>query len=66
MYRLKDKYNNNKAIVILAGPSLIEQNFNFAELSKFKDKGYVTFLDTKALTPYFLKFGFEPDYYIQV
>ena len=63
MRRLKEKYLGKKALVIFGGPSLIEQKFDFQKLN---EKDYVTFLDTKALTPYFLKTGFKPDFYLML
>lgn len=61
MHRLKNKYQNKRALVIFGGPSLIEQQFDF---KKIKSKDYITFLDTKALTPYLLNAGFKPDFYL--
>src|SRR5439155_22060972 len=46
---------------IVGGPSLVEQKFDFSAL---KRKGYVVFLEAKALTPGFLESGVEPDFYL--
>jgi hypothetical protein len=61
MIRLKNAYRGERAAVIFGGPSLVEQNFDFSALRR---KGYVVFLEAKALTPRFLESGLEPDYYL--
>jgi hypothetical protein len=48
-------------VVILGGPSLLVQQFDFARLS---ESGVVTFAETKALTPALLAAGLLPDYYL--
>jgi len=47
--------------VIFGGPSLIEQQFDFAALRR---RGFVVFLDAKSLTPRFLASGLTPDFYL--
>lgn len=59
MHRLKDAYGGRRGVVIFGGPSLVADEFDFGWL---RGRDFVTFLDTKALTPYFVKFGVEPDY----
>ena len=63
MRRLKDKYCGERAAVIFGGPSLIEQRF---DLGGLKQRGYTIFLETKALTPYLLRLGVEPDYLLML
>ena len=63
MHRLKQAYRGERAVVIFGGPSLIEQRFDFAALRK---RGFVLFLDTKALTPRFRSFGIEPDFWLML
>jgi hypothetical protein len=59
--RLKQIHKDERAAVIFGGPSLVANRFDFARL---RDRGFVTFLETKALTPYVLESGFVPDYFL--
>lgn len=59
MISLKNKYEGRKALIILGGPSLIENKFPLGKIDKEK---YVVFLEPKALTPYFLESGIAPDF----
>lgn len=61
MIRLKQAFTGERAAVIFGGPSLVEQNFDLAALSR---NGYVVFLEAKALTPRFLESGCEPHFYL--
>lgn len=61
MIRLKKAFAGERAAVVFGGPSLVERGFDFTMLA---DKGYVTFLEAKALTPHFLASGAEPDFYL--
>jgi hypothetical protein len=61
--RLKDAHRGERAVVISGGPSLLASGF---DLSRLRDRGFVTFLETKALTPGFLRTGCEPDYYLML
>ncbi len=63
MLRLKQAHRGQTAVVIFGGPSLLAQGFDFTSL---KDRGFVTFLETKALTPGFLATGLVPDYYLML
>ena len=63
MHRLKNAYEGRRAVVIFGGPSLIAQRVDFRRLA---GKGAVIFLDAKALTPHFLSFGVEPDYFLML
>jgi hypothetical protein len=63
MRRLKNVHRGDRAVVVLGGPSLIEQRFAFDRL---RGKGFVTFLESKALTPAFLGTGVEPDYFLML
>lgn len=63
MIRLRDAHRGQRALVIFGGPSLLAQGFDFSWL---RSSGYVTFLETKALTPGFLKAGAPPDYYLML
>jgi hypothetical protein len=61
--RLKDAYRGERAAVIMGGTSLIAQQF---DLGRLREKGLVTFLESKALTPQLLASGLEPDYYLML
>ena len=61
MQQLKNAYRGERAAVICGGPSLIEQRVN---LRRLKSDGYVVFVEAKALTPYLLEQGGEPDYFV--
>jgi hypothetical protein len=60
--RLKNHYRGERAAVILGGPSLVGQ-FDFARL---RQKNFVLFLESKALTPAFLESGLVPDYFLML
>lgn len=62
MRRLKDQYRGQKGIVILGGPSLVARDYDFSRLEHYQENGFVTFLESKALTPRLLHSGFIPDY----
>lgn len=61
MIRLKNAFRGERAAVVLGGPSLIEQGFDFSVPAR---KGFVVFLEAKALTPRFLDAGAAPDFYL--
>jgi len=61
MRRLKQVHKGQRAIVILGGPSLLEQR---VDLAKLRRSGDVVLLESKALTPRFLASGLEPDYFL--
>ena len=61
MKRLKDTYSGRDALVILGGPSVIE---NRVPLDRVDRKHVTVFLESKALTPYFVKAALTPDFYI--
>lgn len=61
MIRLKNAHRGARALVISGGPSLVVSGFDF---SRLRDRGFVTFLETKALTPYLLRTGLVPDYFL--
>ena len=61
MIRLRNVHRGNRALVICGGPSLLALGFDFTRL---QGRGFVTFLETKALTPHLLQSGFVPDYYL--
>lgn len=63
MIRLKDAHRGQRALVVFGGPSLIAQGFDFGRLNNL---GFVTFLESKALTPHLLRSGFVPDYYLML
>lgn len=63
MIRLKDRHRGERAVVILGGPSLVALGFDFGRL---RGQGYVTFVETKALTPLLLQSGLTPDYYLML
>jgi len=57
--RLKNKYDGKSAVVVLGGPSILEQNIDLSLINKDK---YTVFVESKALTPHFLDSGLEPDF----
>lgn len=61
MHRLKDKFAGQRALIIFGGPSIIENRFDLSLLDKHR---YIVFLESKALTPYFLGFNIEPDFFL--
>lgn len=61
MLQFKDRFKGKKAALIFGGPSIIQQKLN---LGRLKEMGYSVFLESKALTPYFLSFGIQPDFYL--
>src|SRR5258708_7764003 len=61
MIRLRNVHRGERALVVFGGPSLIATGFDFGRL---RDRGFVTFIETKALTPHFLKAGAPPDYFL--
>lgn len=61
MIRLRDIYTNKTALVIFGGASIIE---NKIALEKLDKKRYTIFLESKALTPIFLQYDIQPDYYL--
>jgi hypothetical protein len=63
MIRLKGAYRGERAAVIFGGPSLLAHGFDFARL---RERGFVTFLETKALTPRFVAAGLVPDYFLML
>ncbi len=63
MIRLKQVYHGERAAVILGGPSLVASDFDFRRL---RDQGFVTLVEAKALTPFVLRDGFVPDYYLML
>jgi hypothetical protein len=60
MIKLNNKYNNKNAVIIFGGPSILENNY---DLSLISTKDNIIFLQSNALTPRFLEYGIEPDYY---
>ncbi|HLD82408.1 MAG TPA: hypothetical protein VI976_00465 [Candidatus Omnitrophota bacterium] len=61
MLRLKDKFKNKCALNIMGGPSVLEHHFNLRLIDRNK---FVVFLEAKSLTPKFLEFGLEPDFFM--
>ena len=61
MLQFKDQFKGKKAALILGGPSIVQQKL---DLSRLKELGYTVLLESKALTPYFLSFGIQPDFYL--
>ena len=41
---------------------MIARGYDFSKLTRYQERGYVVFLESKALTPCLLKSGFRPDY----
>jgi hypothetical protein len=61
VHRLKNAFKGERAAVIFGGPSLVDQQFDFAALRR---RGFVVFLESKSLTPRFLESGIQPDFYL--
>lgn len=61
MHRLKQKYGDKSAVIIMGGPSIIENGYDLSRIDRGK---HTVFLESKALTPLFLKYGLSPDYYL--
>ncbi len=61
MISLKNKHQNQRALVIFGGPSIVANRYPLQSIDKSR---YTVFLESKALTPYFLKSGLVPDYYL--
>lgn len=61
LIELKNKYQGRSAVIIMGGPSIIENNYDLSLLSNRDD---IIFLESKALTPKFLEYGIVPDYYM--
>jgi hypothetical protein len=50
-------------VVVLGGPSMVAQDFDLARL---RQRDFVVFLESKALTPRFLASGLVPDYFLML
>lgn len=61
MIRLKKQYEGKSAVVIMGGPSIIENNLDLGLIDKNK---YTIFLESKSLTPYFLSYKLIPDFFL--
>ncbi len=61
MKRLKNQHRDARAAIIFGGPSLLDKDFDFQAI---RDRNCVIFLETQALTPWFLEKGVQPDYYL--
>jgi len=59
LVNLKNKYENQKAIVIMGGPSILKNNL---DLSVLNDRADIIFIEPKTLTKKFLEFGLKPDF----
>ena len=54
MIKLKNKYKNKSALLIMGGASIIKNKYDLGKLAAMHD---VTFLETKGLTPEFLNYN---------
>lgn len=63
MIRLKNKFPGKDAVIIFGGPSIIENNYDLSLLRNRKAESII-FLDAKSLTPKFLNYGIEPDFFL--
>jgi len=61
MIRLKDKFKGKAALNIMGGPSILGNNLDLGLIDKDK---YTVFLESKSLTPRFLEFRLEPDFFL--
>ena len=59
MKSIKDNYQNKSALLISGGPSSIELSPKLKYINRDK---FTIFLESKALTPYFVSCGTEPDF----
>jgi hypothetical protein len=60
MHRLENRHKGERAIVIMGGPSLLKTG---CAVERLRDKGFVVFLESKALTRRFLDWRLPVDYY---
>jgi hypothetical protein len=58
---LRGAHRGGRALIVCGGPSLIAQQF---DLSRLAGRGFVTFVEGKALTPRLLASGLPLDYYL--
>ena len=61
MKNLCKKYSGQEAVIIFGGPSILENKYDLSLVSK---RERVVFLDAKSLTPGFLNYRIEPDYFL--
>ena len=61
MNRLKNSFAGRNALVLFGGPSVIQ---NRVPLERVDRRRFTVFLESKALTPYFVKANLTPDFYI--
>jgi hypothetical protein len=61
--RLNQAHRGDRAVVICGGPSLLAQRFDF---NRLRERGFVVFVEAKALTPRLLESGIVPDYYLML
>jgi len=61
MKRLKNIYTGRDALMIFGGPSIVENQLPLERVDRAR---YTVFLESKALTPYFIKAGLMPDFYL--
>ncbi len=63
MIRLKNKFLGKEAVIIVGGPSIIENKYDLSLIQKRKSESII-FLDARALTPKFLSYEIEPHYFL--
>ena len=61
MKSIKDNYQNKSALLISGGPSALELLPKLKYINRDK---FTIFLESKALTPYFVSCATEPDFYL--
>ncbi len=61
MVRLRGRHRGQRALVVFGGPSLLAHGFDFGWLRR---SGFVTLVETKALTPGFIAAAGAPDYHL--
>lgn len=61
MIPLIGRHKGQRALVVMGGPSVLANRY---DLSRLQGREFVVFLESKALTPWFLGQGLKADYYL--
>ncbi|TBR20342.1 hypothetical protein EPO66_00060, partial [bacterium] len=61
MESLRNKFKDKVALNIMGGPSILKNKLDLSKIDKSK---YTVFLESKALTPKFLQYKLEPDFFL--
>ena len=61
LINLAGSYVGRNALIIMGGPSILKNNYDLTLINR---DNFICFLESKALTPRFLHYGINPDYYL--